>query len=96
MRRIPRQRDRPPTLLPLDARPLCQPLAPQRRIRGQREECRAQRLRELLRVLCPDASDFRRGAQALVIALASDRQGGRPGPRFRPLVVGYGVDFGVS
>lgn len=93
MSRIPRQSHPPPSPVPLHRRPLRQPLAPQHRIPRQRQESRTERLREQLRVLVPDASDLRRGAQALVAAFATDRQRRRPGPRFRPLVVGYDVDF---
>lgn len=94
MSRIPRQSHRPPSPIPLHSRPLRQPLAPQHRIPRQRKKSRTERLGEQLRVLVPHASDLRGGAQALVAAFTTNRQRRRPGPRFRPLVVGYDVDFG--
>ena len=73
MRRIPRQRGSPPTPIPLPlpphTRPLRQPLAPNVRVPRQRKQRRTERFREILRVLIPNASDFLRGAQALVAAL---------------------------
>ena len=83
MRRIPRQRDPPPSTLPLDTRPLRQPLAPQLLIPRQRKKRRAKRFRKLIRIQIPNLSDFLRRGQPLCAALVTNRQRGRPGPRFR-------------
>ena len=93
MGRIPGQSHRSPSPFPLNSRPVSQPLAPENRIRRQRKKSRTEWLCEILCVLIPDTSDLRRGGQALVAALAANRQRRRPGPPFRPLVVRYDVDL---
>ena len=94
MRRIPRQSHRPPTaLIPLNSRPLAQPLAPNFRIRRQRKERRPQRLSVVLREAIPGAPDLRRRVQALGVEFMAERDGRRPGPTLGSIVVGNDMDW---
>ena len=93
MRRIPHQSHRSPAApIPLDSRPLRQPLAPKLRITRQRQQRRAERLSVVLRKVIPGLSDIRRRVQALVAKLVTERDRRRPGPTFRMLAVGRDVN----
>ena len=93
MSRIPRQSHRPPAaLIPLNSRPLRKPLAPDFGIYRQRKQSGAERFGVVLSEVIPDASNLRRGTQALVADLMAERDGRRPGPTLRSLVVGNDVD----
>ena len=62
----------------------------------QGKESGATWLCKLLCILNPDVSDSLRGGQAVLPAFVTNRQGRRPSPRFRPLMIGYNVNFSES
>ena len=93
MSRIPRQSHRPPAArIPPNSRPLRKPLAPKLSIHRQRKQRGAERLSMVLSKVIPNTSDLLRRIQALVANLATERDSRRPGPTFRPLLVGRDVD----